>query len=232
LRAGPFVVGLFAVLAAGTPLPATAGPPFLTDDPEPVDYGHWEIIGFSMGTSVQGDAAGSLPGVEINYGALPNMQLHVKAAVAFNRQSTGTEFGYGDTEFGVKYRLINPGEDDWWPQLAVYPVLIAPSGNTERGLGSGAIHAFLPLWVQKDFGKWTTYGGGGYGINPGLGNRNYWFFGWQLQRQVTDHLALGAEIFHQRLPRPEIRVRAVQRSQLSFHLRRASSPARAAAYLS
>src|ERR1700761_2303696 len=72
LRAGSFVVGLFAVLAAGNPLPATAGPPFLTDDPEPVDYGHWEIIGFSMGTSVQGDAAGSLPGVEVNYGALPN----------------------------------------------------------------------------------------------------------------------------------------------------------------
>jgi hypothetical protein len=31
--------------------------------------------------------------------------LHVKASVAFNSQSvTGTEFGYGDTELGVKYR--------------------------------------------------------------------------------------------------------------------------------
>jgi hypothetical protein len=72
---------------AGTPSPATAGAPFLTDDPEPVDYGHWEIIGFSTGTFVQGDAAGNLPGVEVNYGALPNMQLHVKASVAFNSQS-------------------------------------------------------------------------------------------------------------------------------------------------
>jgi hypothetical protein len=199
LRVGHFAIGLFLVfVAAGPPSPATAGPPFLTDDPGPVDYGHWEIIGFSMGTLVQGDAAGVLPGVEVNYGSLPNMQLHVKALVAFNSQSvTGTQFGYGDTEFGVKYRFVNPGEDDWWPQLAVYPVVIAPTGNTERGLGSGAIHAFLPLWVQKDFGKWTTYGGGGYGINPAPGNRDYWVFGWQLQRQITDNLILGTELFHQ-----------------------------------
>jgi hypothetical protein len=62
------VVGLLlAVVVAGMPLPSSAGPPFLTDDPEPVDYDHWEIIGFSMGTLVQGDAAGSLPGVEVNY---------------------------------------------------------------------------------------------------------------------------------------------------------------------
>src|SRR3984957_16066506 len=103
------------------PSPSAAGPPFLTDDPEPVDYDHWEIIGFSMGTLVQGDAAGVLPGVEVNYGAMPNVQLHVKVLAALNSQSvTGTQFGYGDTEVGVKYRFINPGEDDWWPEVAVY----------------------------------------------------------------------------------------------------------------
>ena len=60
--------------------------------------------------------------LEVNYGALPDVQLHVKVSVAFNSQSvTGTQFGYGDTEIGVKYRFINPGEDDWWPQVAAYP---------------------------------------------------------------------------------------------------------------
>jgi predicted CXXCH cytochrome family protein len=49
----------------------------------------------------------------------------------------------------------------------------------------------------KDFGKWTTYGGGGYGFNPGPGNRDYWLVGWQLQRQITNKLTLGAELFHQ-----------------------------------
>jgi Putative MetA-pathway of phenol degradation len=131
---------MFAVVSA--PSPTAAGPLSLTDDPEPVDYGHWEISGFSMGTIVQGDSAGILPGTEINYGALPNVQLHVKVRIAFNSQSaTGTQFGFGDTEFGVKYRFIDPGEDDWWPQVAVYPAVDAPTGDTALGLGTGATHA-------------------------------------------------------------------------------------------
>jgi hypothetical protein len=198
-KSGRFMVGfLLAFGVLGMASPTTAGPPFFTDDPDPVQYGDWEIIGFSMGTTVHGDSAGALPGVEINYGALPNVQLHVSVSLAFNSQSvTGTQSGYGDTQFGVKYRFVNPGQDDWWPQVAVYPALFAPTGDAARGLGTDAVHAFLPLWVQKDFGKWTTYGGGGYWINPGPGNRNYWFFGWQLQRQITDGLALGGELFHQ-----------------------------------
>jgi hypothetical protein len=195
----PFKVGLLlAFMGIRASLPAAAGPPFLTDDPEPVEHGHWEIIGFSMGTMVHGDSAGILPGMEVNYGALPDVQLHVKVSVAFNSQSvTGTQFGYGDAEIGVKYRFFNPGEDDWWPEVAAYPAVSAPTGNEARGLGTGTTHAFLPLWVQKNFGKWTTYGGSGYGFNPGPGNRNYWFFGWQLQRRIAGNLALGVELFHQ-----------------------------------
>jgi hypothetical protein len=150
MRAGSFVAAsLFGAFCVASP--AAAGPPFLTDDPEPVDLGHWEVIGFSMGTVVRGDSAGTLPGVEVNYGALPGLQLHVKVPVSFNSQSvTGTESGYGDTEFGAKYRFINPGEDDWWPQVAVYPAVDLRTGNVPRGLGTGATHMFLPLWMQKD----------------------------------------------------------------------------------
>jgi hypothetical protein len=54
-----------------------------------------------------------------------------------------------------------------------------------------------PLWIQKDFGDWTTFGGGGYWINPGPGNKNHWFVGWVLERKITDKLTLGVELFHQ-----------------------------------
>ena len=57
------------------------------------------------------------------------------------------------------------------------------------------------MWLQKSWGaeerKWTSYGGGGYWINPGADNRNWWYVGWLLQRQVTSKLTLGAEVFHQ-----------------------------------
>src|SRR5690242_11002740 len=112
---------LLATLLA-MPSMTRAGPPFVTDDPEPVEYGHWEIIGFATGAMTHGDSAGMLPGIEINHGALPNLQLHIAASVAYNSQSvTGTEFGYGDTTFGAKYRFIDPRDGDWWPQVAIYP---------------------------------------------------------------------------------------------------------------
>ncbi len=78
-------------------------------------------------------------------------------------------------------------------------MLEMPTGNQIRNLGAGHVRLFLPVWVQKSFSDWTTYGGGGYSINQddNLGDKNYWFFGWLLQRKITDKLTLGAELFHQ-----------------------------------
>ena len=118
--------------------------------------------------------------------------------MAFDKpQGSGTKFGYGDTELGAKFRFFEPGEDDWWPQVGAFPLVEVPTGNAQRGLGAGHAREFIPVWLQKDFDRWTTYGGGGYWINPGAGNKNFWFFGWLLQRKVTDELTLGAELFHQ-----------------------------------
>ncbi len=177
---------------------AIAGPPFRTDDPEPVELHHWEVYGFSAGTHVQGDTSGVLPGIEINYGAAPELQLHLVAPLAYDRPEGGdTKFGYGDTELGAKYRFVQEDTNGWRPQIGVFPLVEAPTGDEERGLGTGHVHEFFPLWLQKSIGKWLTYGGGGYWNNPGAGNKNYWFFGWLLQRQVTEQLALGGEVFNQ-----------------------------------
>ena len=192
--------GLIAalVLLAVRFSPSYAGPPFITDDPEPVDLGHWEVYAFSAGTQVKGDIGGTLVGTEVNYGAAPNLQLHVIVPLAFDNPGGGPMVaGPGDIELGAKYRFITPGEDDWYPQVGIFPLIEVPAGNAERGLGAGKMREYLPIWLQKDWGDWTSYGGGGYWINPGAGNQNYWFVGWLLQNQVTKQLALGAEVFHQ-----------------------------------
>ena len=72
-----------------------------------------------------------------------------------------------------------------------------PTGNASLGFGTGHVQMFLPVWLQKDFGAWTVYGGGGYWLNPGAGNRNYWFTGAVLERKIDDQLTLGIELFHQ-----------------------------------
>jgi hypothetical protein len=178
--------------------PAQAGPPFATDDPEPVEYQHWEVYGFTAGVREHGYSSGWLPGVEVNYGAAPELQLHVIATYAFDAPNGASRrAGFGDTELGAKYRFVDPGKDDWWPQIGIFPLVELHTGNAARGLGAGYTQTFLPVWVQKDFGEWITYGGGGYWINPGPGNRNYWYMGWLLQHQITKSLLLGGEIFHQ-----------------------------------
>ena len=184
-----------AFLAAA---PASAGPPFRTDDPEPVELQHWEVYGFTAGSHVRGDTGGTLAGLEVNYGAAPNLQLHLIAPLAFDNASGGpSQTGIGDVEIGAKYRFVTPGENDWYPQVGTFPLLEIPSGDAGRGLGGGKLRTFLPIWLQKDFGKWTTYGGAGYWVNPGIGNRDTWFAGWLLQYQFTPSLALGTEVFHQ-----------------------------------
>lgn len=57
---------------------ALAGPPFITDDPEPVEAQHWEInYAVSKTWRTDGSSAG-IPSVDINYGFSPNIQLHAQ----------------------------------------------------------------------------------------------------------------------------------------------------------
>jgi hypothetical protein len=193
--AAALTIGAAGLVAPGN---AFAGPPFLTDDPEPVDYHHGEFYVFSQETQVNGGRDGVLPAIEANYGILPNTMIHVILPLRSITTADGeTQQGYGDTEFGVKYRFVEDDPNGLRPAIGTFPLVVTPTGNKNKGLGSGETEFFLPLWIQKSFGRWVTYGGGGYWHNPGEGNKNYWFYGWLLQRQVTDKLALGGELFHQ-----------------------------------
>lgn len=177
---------------------ALAGAPFVTDDPEPVDLGHFEITLASQYAQHKDETSGTLPSLEINYGAAPEMDFHVTAPLAFKwTAGDGTRLGNGDTELGSKYRFIREDDKGWRPAVAVFPLVLVPTGDERRGLGTGHTRVFLPLWLQKTFDPWTTFGGGGYWINPGSGNRNFWFVGWAVVRQMSKTLSLGAELFHQ-----------------------------------
>ncbi len=54
-----------------------AGPPFRTDDPEPVEYGHWEAYVASQGSFDRDVTSITTPNFEINYGILPDTQVHL-----------------------------------------------------------------------------------------------------------------------------------------------------------
>ncbi len=188
--------GFIAILWLFSTSTALAGPPFRTDDPIPVDYRHGEIYVFSTGTHDAGGTSGVGPAVEFNYGILPDMQFHLIAPMAYDSPNgEASHFGYGDTEVGLKYRLVE--QTAVLPTIGIFPIAELPTGDQDTGLGNGRVKYFLPIWLQRDFGRWSTYGGGGYWINPGPDNKNYWFSGIQLQYSFSESLYLGSELFYQ-----------------------------------
>jgi len=195
--AGPAWLGAFAGASLALPLPAPAGPPYTTDDPEPVEFRHWEVyLAFqNFWTHGQG-ADGTLPQFEVNYGALPDLQLHAIVPLAWTSPEGGPfRYGFGDVELGAKFRFVH--ESEWVPQIGTFPLVELPSGSAARGLGAGHVQVLLPIWLQKSFGSWTTYGGGGYWIgNPGPGSSGSWFVGWQAQCQFSKWGTAGAEVYH------------------------------------
>jgi hypothetical protein len=167
LIAGVLILGFGSALAR-------AGPPFLTDDPEPVDFHHWEAYFFSSYDATRIGKASQGPAYEMNWGPVPDVQLHLVIPGTASVPAQGpAAFGMGDTEVGVKYRFI-------------HETAHRPDGSTWYR---------LPLWVQKSFGPWTSYGGAGEVLNRALDTNNYTFGGWLLQRDIGKRWTLGGEVF-------------------------------------
>jgi len=109
-------IGLFVFSTLGL----LAGPPFVTDDPEPVDYQHWEFYIASQHFQTSDGWSGTAPHIELNYGVITNVQLHLIAPLAYDAPKNGAaQYGYGDTELGVKIRFLQ--ETSLLPQAGVFP---------------------------------------------------------------------------------------------------------------
>src|ERR1700733_3850573 len=121
------VLGALALLMAASTA-ALAGPPFQTDDPEPIDFRNYELYTFGSadGTAAEMDTTG--PALEFNWGALPNVHLHIIIPVAailpsnnprFAPSGTGpSAIGLGDIETGIKYRFVQ--ESKHRPQIGTF----------------------------------------------------------------------------------------------------------------
>lgn len=194
-----------ALLALAPATAAHAGPPFQTDDPDPVPYKHFEMYAFELSDSTGRNAGGTvlaLPAYEVNYGVVPNVQLHLvlPMTTVFAPDGTNT-FGFSDTEFGAKVRFVR--ESAHMPEVGIFPFFEFPTGNADKGLGVGSTWYRMPLWLQKSWGpkdrQWTSYGGGGAEVFSAkaqeAGYANFPFAGWLVQKQLSEKTTLGGELF-------------------------------------
>jgi hypothetical protein len=179
------------------------GPPYQTDDPVPVDLHHYEfyIFGAMDGTPVVLASAG--PAFEFNWGAIPRVQIHAilpwGASAPLNHPAYApagegpTTFGLIDMELGAKVAWIK--ESRHVPQIGSFTMFEMPTGSFDRGLGVGKVWYKLPIWLQKNSGKWLYDGGAGYEVVPQTGYRNFAYGGFLVKRKLSERLELGAEIF-------------------------------------
>lgn len=180
------VAGALLLAAA----PAFAGPPYETDDPEPTELRHWEIYAFATADGRNSDVDGA-SGYDLNYGAAKGLQLTATVPLALSHsRERGWRAGSGDLELGAKYRFLNDEESGW--QAAIFPRVILPT--SARNLGGNRARVLLPVWVQKDLGRTSVFGGGGYEINPGSGNKDFWQAGLAVTQDFTETLSLGTEV--------------------------------------
>jgi hypothetical protein len=187
---GSLIVGILIIINLQAGL---AGPPFNTDDPETVRYKHWEYYISSLNNYQSGTWFGTAPHVELNYGLVHNVQVHLLLPMNYAYSShQNSAFGFADTEFGVKFRFVQ--ETDNSPQIGTFPILEIPTVKNSE-FSDGKTKIYLPVWIQKSWGKLTTYGGAGYWINRGNNNKNWIFSGWEIQYDFTKIITLGGELY-------------------------------------
>lgn len=183
------LVALAIVIAA----PALAGPPYVTDDPQPTEHGHYEIYAFTAGTTTM-DGTGGQSGIDFNYGGAENLQLTMVLPSAYNRSRNGSNVtGFGNIELAAKYKFLR--QDEFGLDVAIFPRLVLPT-NSDPTLGSQHAALFIPLFAQKDWGNWSAFSGGGCTINRGGSSRDFCQMGLVVARRIVPELQVGAEVFH------------------------------------
>ena len=145
----------------------------------------------------------------LNYGLTRKLELGINAPLITFINSrvveSGNVSGIGDVQFGVKYRLRDEKEGSRLPALAAVFYIEAPTGSTQRELGSGLYDYWVYGIAQKSMPKKTTVrlnGGVLFSGNSSTGligirtERGQVYTGnVSLVRDYSDKLTLGAEVF-------------------------------------
>ena len=173
-------------------------PPLIIDDPETPGYRGWEINIVSTLEQTRDGHTMEVPLFDINYGLLNDRdQLKVEFAV-LNDDPAGehSEWGISDLLVGYKYRFIDFDDTCTGWAVSFYPQVSSPTGDEDRGLGSGQTELEIPFQFQKNFEESKSW------INPEIGYTvvlsdsefNNWKMGVAMGKEVTEKLELEGEV--------------------------------------
>jgi hypothetical protein len=158
---------LGALVACAQPVPAHAAHPFITDDAGTQGAGKWqlELLGQRSRNEHAADA-GAGPTLQrsratlfspvLTYGLLDTLDLalgvhHLRYRVTENEVVTGEASGMSDSTLELKWRFYEAGPFS----LAVKPGITLPTGNENRGLGTGRASWGVSLIADYEAAPWV-----------------------------------------------------------------------------
>src|ERR1700691_3596653 len=148
-----FLMLLLAALGAAVPVLAQGGPPFYTNDPGTPGHLNWEINLGYMPFYYNNQSVSDVPDVDINFGIGDRIQLTYESAwLRVQNPGSATKFGLNQSNFGVKWRFRDPGEEGL--KISIFPQVFLnnPGDAVRRGITPASDTYLLPVEFSKKVG--------------------------------------------------------------------------------
>jgi hypothetical protein len=207
------VTGLIMAAILFMACPLWAAHPLITDDTGTQGKGKFqlELTGQydwdkddAEGVSVK--ASGTEAAVTLSYGIVDNVDLVLSLPYLWGKEKEDDvtvydENGIGDAALEVKWRLF---EKEGF-SLALKPGISFPTGDDEKGLGTGKIGGQIYLIATEEIGSWAFHGNLGYirNENDADERKDVWHVSLAAQYEVIKDLTLVANIGMERNPDDE-----------------------------
>jgi hypothetical protein len=174
-----------------------AVPPLVTGDVPTADKQTFEwYLGARYQESETRNPERLLPFTELVYGLTERQELTFE----FAGLSHDHEYGINDAVIGTKFRFLK--ETERRPGVAGSFELKLPTGDKDRGLGSGEFDYDLRLRTQKTWAWFTAMGNVGYTFvtDPEFGGvrqntENVWLLAFAQEWQVAKRIKLLSELY-------------------------------------
>jgi hypothetical protein len=143
-----------ALLLFGAPL-LRAQQPFVTDDAEVTDAGHWHFQYSNEYDVLQKSAYPNLrqdwQNFVFQYGLAPHLEVNVDFPLILIENADGMKnaFGFGDIDFAAKWKVVEEAPGSKRPAFTINGAVELPTGNEYKQLGSGLIDYGVNLILQK-----------------------------------------------------------------------------------
>ncbi len=194
-RCYSYMLLVFACLASGAGF-AQGGPPYYTNDPGTPGNLNWEINVGYMPFYYSDQSVSHTPDLDINFGVGDRIQLtYENAWLRVQNPGAPVQYGLGQSNFGVKWRFYDGGENGW--QLSTFPqgFVNNPNHAVRRGIVPASETFLFPLEVTHKLGPLDFDFETGYtAVHNGP---NGWIAGMVLGKEITHRVELDAEFYSQ-----------------------------------